>query len=102
MRFLLSLVAASSALVVIILSFLFLWIYHRKFSHKSHKRSAQSSGIEEAQLEGKKGTGLLVLPVGPSSVVDGIEANTFQNILDDSDDEEESGVTTLGESENYS
>ncbi|XP_030966483.1 uncharacterized protein LOC115987147 isoform X3 [Quercus lobata] len=50
-------------------------------------------GIEEAQLEGKK---------GPSSVVDGIEANTFQNILDDSDDEEESGVTTLGESENYS
>ncbi|XP_030966482.1 uncharacterized protein LOC115987147 isoform X2 [Quercus lobata] len=93
MRFLLSLVAASSALVVIILSFLFLWIYHRKFSHKSHKRSAQSSGIEEAQLEGKK---------GPSSVVDGIEANTFQNILDDSDDEEESGVTTLGESENYS
>ncbi|XP_030941545.1 zinc finger BED domain-containing protein RICESLEEPER 2-like [Quercus lobata] len=39
---------------------------------------------------------------GLSSVVDGIEANTFQNILDDSDDEEESGVTTLGESETYS
>ena len=40
--------------------------------------------------------------LGLSSIVDGIEANTFQNILDDSDDEKESGVTTLGESENYS
>ena len=44
-----------------------------------------------------------VLPfLGLSSIVDGIEANTFQNILDDFDDEKESGVTTLGESENYS
>ena len=40
-----------------------------------------------------------LLFLGLSSIVDGIEANTFQNILDDSDDEEESGVTTLGESE---
>ena len=40
--------------------------------------------------------------LGLSSIVDGIEVNTFQNILDDSDDEEESGVITLGESENYS
>ncbi|KAL0015980.1 hypothetical protein SO802_003049 [Lithocarpus litseifolius] len=39
---------------------------------------------------------------GLSSIVDGIEANAFQNILDDSDDEEESGVTTLRESETYS
>ena len=44
----------------------------------------------------------VLLFLGLSSIVDGIEANTFQNILDDSDDEEESGVTTLGESENYS
>ena len=43
-KMLIALVAASSALVVIILFFLFLWIYHREFSHKSHKRSAQSSG----------------------------------------------------------
>ena len=41
----------------------------------------------------------VLLFLGLSSIVDGIEANTFQNILDDSDDEEESGVTTLGESE---
>ena len=40
--------------------------------------------------------------LGILSVVDGIEANIFQNILDDSDDEEESGVTTLGESKTYS
>ena len=40
--------------------------------------------------------------LGLSSIVDGIEANTFQNILDDFDDEKEGGVTTLGESENYS
>ncbi|KAL4650772.1 hypothetical protein ACB092_01G112600 [Castanea dentata] len=46
-KMLIALVAASSALVVIILSFLFLWIYHRKFSHKSHKRSAQSSVVEK-------------------------------------------------------
>ena len=44
----------------------------------------------------------VLLILGISSIVDGIEANTFQNILDDSDDEEESGVTTLGESETYS
>ena len=44
----------------------------------------------------------VLLFLGLSSIVDGIEANTFQSILDDSDDEEESGVTTLGESENYS
>ena len=43
-----------------------------------------------------------LLFLGLSSVVDGIEANIFQNILDDSDEEEESGVTTLGESETYS
>ena len=44
-----------------------------------------------------------VLPfLGISSIVDGIEANIFQNILDDSDDEEESDVTTLGESKTYS
>ena len=41
----------------------------------------------------------VLLFLGILSVVDGIEANIFQNILDDSDDEEESGVTTLGESE---
>ena len=40
--------------------------------------------------------------LGLSSIVDGIEANRFQNILDDSDNEEESGVTTLGKSETYS
>ena len=44
----------------------------------------------------------VLLFLGLSSIVDGIEANTFQNILDDSDDEEESCVTTLGESENHS
>ena len=44
----------------------------------------------------------VLLFLGPSSDANGIEANTFQNILDDSNDEEESGVTTLGESENYS
>ena len=44
----------------------------------------------------------VLLFLGLSSIVDGIEANTFQNILDDSDNEEESGVTTLGESETYS
>ena len=44
----------------------------------------------------------VLLFLGLSSIVDGIEVNTFQNILDDSDDEEESGVTTLGESETYS
>ena len=44
----------------------------------------------------------VLLFLGLSSVVDGIEANIFQNILDDSDEEEESGVTTLGESETYS
>ena len=44
----------------------------------------------------------VLLFLGLSSTVDGIEANTFQNILDDFDDEEESCVTTLGESENHS
>ena len=44
----------------------------------------------------------VLLFLGILSVVDGIEANIFQNILDDSDDEEESGVTTLGESKTYS
>ena len=44
----------------------------------------------------------VLLFLGLSSTVDGIEANTFQNILDDSDDEEESCVTTLGEIENHS
>ena len=44
----------------------------------------------------------VLLFLGLSSIVDGIEANTFQSILDDFDDEEESGVTTLGESETYS
>ena len=44
----------------------------------------------------------VLLFLGLSSIVDGIEANTFQNILDDFDDEKEGGVTTLGESENYS
>ena len=44
----------------------------------------------------------VLLFLGLSSIVDEIEVNTFQNILDDSDDEEESGVTTLGESETYS
>ena len=47
-------------------------------------------------------TEFVLLFLGLSSTVDGIEANTFQNILDDSDDEEESGVTTLGESKTYS
>ena len=44
----------------------------------------------------------VLLFLGLSSIVDGIEVNTFQNILDDFDDEKEGGVTTLGESENYS
>ena len=44
----------------------------------------------------------VLLFLGRSSIVDGIEANTFQNILDDSNDEEESGVTILGESKTYS
>ena len=44
----------------------------------------------------------VLLFLGLSSIVDGIEANTFLNILDDSDDEKESGATTLGESEDYS
>ena len=44
----------------------------------------------------------VLLFLGLSSIVDEIEANTFQNILDDFDDEKEGGVTTLGESENYS
>ena len=44
----------------------------------------------------------VLLILGISSIVDGIEANTFLNILDDSDDEKESGATTLGESESYS
>ncbi|KAK9983094.1 hypothetical protein SO802_032619 [Lithocarpus litseifolius] len=39
---------------------------------------------------------------GISSIVDGNEANTFQNILDDIDGDEESGVITLGESETNS
>ena len=44
----------------------------------------------------------VLLFLGRSSIVDGIEASTFQNILDDSNDEEESGVTILGESKTYS
>ena len=44
----------------------------------------------------------VLLFLGLSSIVDGIEANTFQNILDDSNNEEESGVTTLGKSKTYS
>ena len=40
---------------------------------------------------------LFYLFLGASSTVDGIE-DTFQNILDDFDDEEESGVTMMEES----
>ena len=47
-------------------------------------------------------TEFVLLFLDLSSIVDGIEANTFQHILDDSANEEESGVTTLGESETYS
>jgi serine/threonine protein kinase len=46
-KMLIALVVASTALAAIIWSFFCFRIFHRKFSHKSHKRSAQSSDAEK-------------------------------------------------------
>ncbi|KAJ7958543.1 Kinase family protein [Quillaja saponaria] len=46
-KMLIALFVASSALGVIILSFLCLWIYRRKYPYKSHQRNTQSSDAEK-------------------------------------------------------
>ncbi|KAM0974020.1 probable receptor-like protein kinase At1g80640 isoform X1 [Malus sylvestris] len=49
-KMLIPLIITCTALGVVFLSLLCLWIYHKKFQHKSHKKSGQSSSDAEKGL----------------------------------------------------
>ncbi|KAJ7966237.1 Kinase family protein [Quillaja saponaria] len=73
-KMLIALIVVSTALGAIILSLLCLWIYHRKYPHKSHKRNAQSSDAEKglalAPFLGKFSSIKMVGKKGSVSLVD--------------------------------
>uniref|UniRef100_A0A5B7BL19 Protein kinase domain-containing protein n=1 Tax=Davidia involucrata TaxID=16924 RepID=A0A5B7BL19_DAVIN len=73
-KMLISVIVASTALGVVILSLLCLWIYHRKKSHKSHKKDAANSDavkvLSLAPFMGKYNSSKTTCNKGSVSIMD--------------------------------
>ncbi|KAA8525545.1 hypothetical protein F0562_007402 [Nyssa sinensis] len=73
-KLLIALVVASTALGAVLLSLLCLWVYHRKKSHKSHKKDAAKSdamkGLSLAPFMGKYNASKMTCNKGSVSLMD--------------------------------